>query len=87
MDDLETRRLLARERRRAERQRLLASGPASPCVAICRIDDKTGLCIGCFRNIDEIRDWIIMLPDERQRVLSSVAERRAASRHQEDQPT
>ena len=86
MDDLETRRLLARERRRAERQRLLASGPASPCVAICRIDDKTGLCIGCFRNIDEIRDWIIMLPDERQRVLSSVAARRAASRCQGDQP-
>lgn len=84
MDDLTTRRLLARERRRAERQRLLASGPASPCVAICRIDEHTGLCIGCFRNIDEIRDWIIMLPDERQRVLNSIVERRAAAAPGED---
>lgn len=78
MDDATTQRLLARERRRAERQRLLASGPASPCVAVCRIDDKTGLCIGCLRNIDEIRDWIIMMPDERQRVLLSLDERRRA---------
>jgi hypothetical protein len=46
MDDATTQRLLARERRRAERQRLLASGPPSPCVSICRLDDATGLCVG-----------------------------------------
>ena len=76
MDDAATQRLLARERRRAERQRLLASGPPSPCVSICRLDDKTGLCVGCLRNIDEIRDWIIMLPEERQAVLRQLDERR-----------
>lgn len=84
MDDAPTRRLLARERRRAERQRLLASGPASPCVAVCRIDERNGLCVGCFRNIDEIRDWIIMLPEERQRVLSIIMERRAVAPRGED---
>jgi len=68
-----------RERRRAERQRLLASGPPSPCVSICRLDDRTGLCVGCFRNIDEIRDWMIMPPDERQTVLRQIDERRAAA--------
>src|SRR5439155_1526644 len=62
-------RLLERERRRAERRRLLASGPPSPCIAVCRLDEATGFCAGCFRTIDEIRDWIIMLPDERQAVL------------------
>jgi hypothetical protein len=76
MDDAETRRLLARERRRAERRRLLAGGPPSPCVSICRIDDVTGLCAGCFRNIDEIRDWMIMPPMERQDVLRRIDERR-----------
>jgi len=76
MDDAATQRLLARERRRAERQRVLASGPPSPCVSICRLDDKTGLCVGCLRNIDEIRDWIIMLPEERQAVLRQLDERR-----------
>jgi len=79
MDDATTRRLLDRERRRAERQRLLASGPPSPCVSICRLDDKTGLCVGCFRNIDEIRDWMIMLPAQRQEVLRQIDERRRSA--------
>jgi predicted Fe-S protein YdhL (DUF1289 family) len=69
-------RLLERERRRAERRRLLASGPASPCIAVCRLDEATGFCEGCYRTIDEIRDWIIMLPDERHDVLQRLAERR-----------
>jgi len=79
MEDPTTRRLLDRERRRAERQRQLASGPPSPCVSICRLDDKTGLCIGCLRNIDEIRDWMIMMPTERQEVLRRIDERRRAA--------
>ena len=69
-------RLLDRERRRAERLRLLASGPPSPCIAVCRLDEATGYCEGCWRTIDEIRDWIIMLPDERHAVLARLAERR-----------
>lgn len=79
MDDATTQRLLARERRRAERQRLLASGPPSPCVSICRLDDATGLCVGCLRNIDEIRDWMIMPPAERQAVLQRIDGRRRQS--------
>jgi len=73
-------RLLERERRRAERRRLLASGPPSPCIAVCQLDEATGFCAGCFRTIDEIRDWIIMLPDERQAVLQRLAERRGGTR-------
>ena len=73
-------RLLDRERRRAERLRLLASGPPSPCIAVCRLDEATGYCEGCWRTIDEIRDWIIMLPDERQAVLQRLAERRGGVR-------
>jgi uncharacterized protein len=66
----------ARAQRRAERRRLLASGPASPCISVCQLDDRTGWCIGCYRTIDEIRDWIILLPEERQDVLRRLAERR-----------
>jgi prolyl-tRNA editing enzyme YbaK/EbsC (Cys-tRNA(Pro) deacylase)/predicted Fe-S protein YdhL (DUF1289 family) len=29
----------------------------SPCVSVCRMDTRSGLCEGCFRTIDEIRDW------------------------------
>lgn len=68
-----------RARRRAERRRLIASGPPSPCISVCQIDDRTGWCLGCYRTIDEIRDWIVLPPDERYRVLDRLAERRAAA--------
>ena len=29
----------------------------SPCVSVCRMDTGSGLCEGCFRTIDDIRDW------------------------------
>jgi len=75
-EDPTQQRILDRERRRAERRRLLASGPPSPCVSICRLDDATGYCIGCLRTIDEIRDWIIMMPAEREAVLKQLDLRR-----------
>lgn len=75
MSDLDERRR-HREQRRAERLRLLASGPPSPCISVCQIDDSTGWCLGCKRTVDEIRDWIIMAPEERQRVLDALATRR-----------
>ena len=34
------------------------AGPVpSPCISICRMDEKTGLCEGCQRTIDEIVRW------------------------------
>jgi uncharacterized protein len=72
----EEQRQLAREKRREERRRLLASGPPSPCISVCQIDPKTGWCIGCHRTIDEIRDWIISPPDERQKILDALPARR-----------
>jgi uncharacterized protein len=75
-DVTEEERRLAREKRREERRRLLASGPPSPCISVCHIDPKTGWCIGCYRNIDEIRDWIILPPEERQKILDALTARR-----------
>ena len=73
--EIDERRRL-REQRRAERLRLLASGPPSPCISVCQIDSATGWCLGCKRTIDEIRDWMIMRPEERQRVLDALGQRR-----------
>jgi predicted Fe-S protein YdhL (DUF1289 family) len=75
-EDHEKQRQLAREKRREERRRLLMSGPPSPCISVCQIDPKTGWCIGCQRTIDEIRDWIISTPEERHRILDTLAQRR-----------
>lgn len=77
----EARRLMRskpREERRAERLRLLNSGPPSPCISVCQMDPVSGLCIGCTRTIDEIRDWIISTPDERHAILAKIVDRRAA---------
>ena len=29
----------------------------SPCKNICTIDKKTGLCLGCYRTLEEIALW------------------------------
>ncbi len=42
---------------RADSVRAIAHNVPSPCVSVCRMDTGSGLCEGCFRTIDEIRDW------------------------------
>ena len=75
LSDIEDKRR-RREERRALRLRALAEGPPSPCIAVCQIEEATGLCLGCRRTIDEIRDWIIMSPEERRRLLDALPLRR-----------
>ena len=50
---------------------------ASPCNRICRIDDATGLCIGCGRTLDEIARWTAMDDAARQRVWERLPARLA----------
>lgn len=42
---------------RAVSVRAMAENVPSPCVSVCRMDTGSGLCEGCFRTIDEIREW------------------------------
>ncbi|MDY0343497.1 MAG: DUF1289 domain-containing protein [Lentimicrobium sp.] len=35
---------------------------------ICRLDED-GMCVGCFRNLDEIANWAIMTREEKLDVL------------------
>ena len=32
----------------------------SPCICVCTMDPATGLCIGCYRTLDEIAGWSAM---------------------------
>ena len=49
----------------------------SPCINVCRMDAKSGLCEGCLRTLDEIAGWAAA-PDERKvLILAAVAQRRA----------
>lgn len=49
---------------------------ASPCTRVCRIDEPSGLCIGCLRTLDEIVRWGSMEEGERRRVCSALPLRR-----------
>ena len=49
----------------------------SPCIDVCRMDAKSGLCEGCLRTLDEIAGWAAA-PDEQKRlILAAIAQRRA----------
>jgi predicted Fe-S protein YdhL (DUF1289 family) len=49
----------------------------SPCIRICCLDDKD-VCLGCFRTLDEIRNWQASDDTRRALVLEHCAERREA---------
>ncbi len=49
---------------------------ASPCISVCRMDDATGLCIGCLRTLDEIAAWGTLDDDARREVWVAIARRR-----------
>jgi predicted Fe-S protein YdhL (DUF1289 family) len=58
-----------------------APGPTmieSPCVKICTLDARSGLCLGCGRTIDEIARWTAMGAAERSRVIGELPGRLAA---------
>jgi predicted Fe-S protein YdhL (DUF1289 family) len=50
----------------------------SPCVGVCRIDEKTGICIGCARSQDEIAQWR-SLDDDARKLIWDALPGRAAS--------
>ena len=50
----------------------------SPCVGVCVIDERTGLCAGCLRTLDEVALWGSSSAAERAEILERVDRRRAA---------
>ncbi|MEJ2161368.1 MAG: DUF1289 domain-containing protein [Chromatiales bacterium] len=52
-----------------------AERPASPCVSVCRLD-TAGVCLGCFRLLDEISGWSAANPGEQRRILARAELRR-----------
>lgn len=47
----------------------------SPCVKICTLDARSGLCLGCGRTVDEIARWSAMSPAELARVMGELPTR------------
>ncbi len=49
--------------------------PDSPCVKVCVIHPKAGICIGCYRRNSEIAKWARMSHEERLAIIAELPER------------
>ncbi len=49
---------------------------ASPCVMVCTVDGASGLCLGCFRTLQEIATWSRMTDEARAAVMTDLPGRR-----------
>ncbi len=53
----------------------VAENVPSPCVNVCRMNTGSGLCEGCFRTIDEIREWGRSDDAAKKRMWADIAQR------------
>jgi uncharacterized protein len=49
----------------------------TPCIAVCMIDPRSNLCLGCGRTLPEIARWPRMASDERQALMAALPQRMA----------
>ena len=53
-------------------------GLPSPCISVCELDQATGLCLGCYRNRQEIKAWRDMDEAAQRQLLYTLHARRAS---------
>ena len=51
----------------------------SPCINVCRMNQASGLCEGCYRSSPEITEWSRASDARKRAILGEVALRRAAA--------
>jgi hypothetical protein len=49
----------------------------SPCIGVCSMDDLSGLCLGCYRTLEEIQGWWDLDNTGKQAVIEQASEREA----------
>lgn len=47
----------------------------TPCIKTCRIDQASGLCLGCYRSLEEIAGWASYTDAQRGRIMRDLAQR------------
>lgn len=64
---------------RAVQARAAAINVPSPCISVCSMDPVSGLCAGCLRTLDEIRQWS-SADDAAKRALWQLIEQRLSAK-------
>ncbi|KAA1259229.1 hypothetical protein LF1_17580 [Rubripirellula obstinata] len=52
--------------------------PESPCINVCVIDGSK-MCVGCYRNLDEIAAWGSCSDQQKLTILDAARKRRETS--------
>ncbi len=47
----------------------------TPCIKVCKIVQRTGICRGCYRTVPEIKAWKTATVEQRQAILATLPER------------
>jgi predicted Fe-S protein YdhL (DUF1289 family) len=50
----------------------------TPCIKVCTLDARMGVCLGCGRTIDEIARWANMNTSERSKIMGELSSRLVA---------
>lgn len=53
------------------------SSAQSPCIRNCCLDDEL-TCLGCFRSMEEIKEWGLVDDQRRRIILQNAKQRRDA---------
>ncbi|MEJ8474095.1 DUF1289 domain-containing protein [Roseibium algae] len=64
-------------------QRPISTLMKSPCIKICQIDQRSHLCLGCYRTLDEIATWSRLSDRERDAIMADMEPRRLAHESQQ----
>jgi len=51
----------------------------SPCIGVCTLDPSSGLCRGCFRDVEEIAAWQGLSLADKRALLDRLQARREAA--------
>lgn len=52
----------------------------TPCVKVCVVDGESGLCMGCYRRLNEVAGWARLTDAERETIMGELQARRALIR-------
>ena len=48
----------------------------TPCVKVCVVDGESGLCLGCYRQLNEVAAWARFTDAEREAILAELPSRK-----------
>ena len=47
----------------------------TPCIKVCVVDGESGLCMGCYRTLQEVATWARLDEDQRLGIMAELPER------------